>query len=71
MPHEFVVMRHGKLETYDNYDKIPRDFQHVIKFVPEVPEPPHEEHQHEEIEQWTSKLQALMEIEKANSQKRT
>lgn len=64
MPHEFVVKRKGVLETYTNYDDIPKDFDHVIKFLPEIPEGPHTEEQHEEIESWNDKLQALMEIER-------
>jgi len=67
MPHEFVVKKNGKLETYTEYEAIPRDFDHVIKFMPEIPEPPHTEEQHEEIETWNEKLQALMEIEHARS----
>lgn len=70
MAHEFVVMRNGQLETYDDYEKIPKDFQHVIKFVPEIPPGPHTDHEHDDIETWTDKLYALMEIEKANAQKR-
>lgn len=67
MAHEFVIMRNGVLETYTDYDDIPLDFEHVIKFIPEVPEPPHTDEQHEEIESWNEKLQALMEIERARS----
>ena len=39
----------------------------VFKFLPEIPFPPHTEEQHEEIESWNSKLQKLMEIERACS----
>lgn len=67
MAHEFVIIRNGVLETYTDYDDIPLDFEHVIKFIPEVPEPPHTDEQHEEIESWNEKFQALMEIERARS----
>ena len=67
MAHEFVILRNGILETYTEYNEIPLDFDHVIKFIPEVPEPPHTDEQHEEIESWNEKLQALMEIERARS----
>lgn len=67
MAHEFVVKRNGKLETYTKYEDIPRDFDHLIKFIPEVPKPPHTDEQHEEIDSWNEKLQALMEIENARS----
>jgi hypothetical protein len=65
--HEFVVMKNNQLFTYTNYEDIPQDFDHVIKFRPQIPEGPHTEEQHEEIEQWNSKLQRLMEIERASS----
>ena len=67
MAHEFVIKRNGVLETYTHYEDIPRDFDYVIKFMPEIPPEPHTEEQHEEIESWNEKLQALMEIERARS----
>jgi len=67
MMHEFVVKRKGKLETYTEYEDIPDDFDHVIRFLPEVPEGPHTEEQHAEIATWNDKLQQLMEIERARS----
>lgn len=63
MAHQFVVMRNGVLETYDEYDNIPHDFQHVIKFLPEFSK----EHDHSESHLWAKKLQTLMAIEKNNS----
>tara|TARA_A200000159_G_scaffold107073_1_gene99840 strand:+ start:389 stop:592 length:204 start_codon:yes stop_codon:yes gene_type:complete len=65
--HEFVIMKNNQLLTYTNYEDIPLDFDHVIKFRPQIPEGPHTEEQHEEIEQWNTKLQRLMEIERASS----
>jgi len=67
MAHEFVIIRNGNIETYTDYDAIPLDFEHVIKFLPEIPEPPHTEEQHEEIDQWPARLEKLMEIERARS----
>jgi hypothetical protein len=67
MAHEFVIMRNGVLETYTDYDDIPLDFEHVIKFMPEIPEPPHTDEQHSEIEKWPARLETLMEIERARS----
>ena len=63
--HKFVVLKDGELLTFTQYDDIPRDFVHVIEFLPEIPPEPHTQEQHEEIEQWNSKLQELMEIENA------
>lgn len=67
MAHEFVIIRNGNIETYTDYDAIPLDFEHIIKFLPEIPEPPHTEEQHDEIEQWPARLEKLMEIERARS----
>ena len=69
MAHKFVVKRNGELLTYTQYADIPKDFDHVILFEPEVPEPPHTEEQHDEIEQWNDRLKELMEIEYASSNK--
>ena len=38
MPHEFVILVNGKLETYTRYEDIPEEFDNVIKFLPEVPD---------------------------------
>ena len=65
--HEFVIMIDGQLQTFNNFEDIPNEIDHVIKFRPEIPEGPHTEEQHQEIEQWNSKLQKLMEIERAGS----
>ena len=67
MAHEFVIKRNGILETYTEYEDIPLDFDHVIKFIPDVPPPPHTEEQHKEIENWPERLAKLMEIENARS----
>lgn len=67
MAHEFVVLRKGVLETYYKYEDIPDDFNHLIKFLPEIPDGPHTEDEHEEIHEWNEKLQALMEIERKNN----
>ena len=60
-------MRAGKLQTYTNYEDIPLDFDHVIKFVPDIPEGPHTEDEHDLIDSWNDRLQRLMEIERARS----
>ena len=67
MAHEFVILRKGVLETYHRYEDIPLDLDHVIKFLPEIPEGPHTTNQHDEIEEWNSKLQALMDVERKNA----
>lgn len=67
MAHEFVILRNGILETYNKYEDIPEDFEHVIKFLPEIPPGPHTHEQHEEIEIWNDRLQKLMEKERKNA----
>lgn len=69
MPHEFVILVNGKLQTYTNYDDIPEVFDNVIKFMPEIPSGPHTQEQHEEIDFWNDKFQKLMEKEYARSNK--
>jgi len=67
---QFIVNR--ELITYDNYEDIPKTFDHVIKFLPDIPEPEgedgnHTEEQHEAMAIWNVRLQELMEIERARN----
>tara|TARA_R110002020_G_scaffold154883_2_gene335582 strand:+ start:1121 stop:1324 length:204 start_codon:yes stop_codon:yes gene_type:complete len=62
---EFVV--NGELVLYDKYEDIPEDFEHVIRFVPDMPEDPHTEEEHAEMALWNTRLQKLMEKERARS----
>jgi len=69
---EFQFIVNGELITYDKYENIPEDFEHIIKFIPDVPEPEgedgeHTEKQHEEMSLWNTRLQKLMEKERARS----
>ncbi|QMP83941.1 MAG: hypothetical protein [Caudoviricetes sp.] len=64
MAHEFVILRKGVLETYNKYEDIPEDFDHIIKFLPEIPDGPHTDEQHEEIDGWNNKLQELLKKER-------
>ena len=65
--HEFVFRIDGKLVTVHNWEDVPEQFDHVIKFAPAVPEPPHTEEQHEEMDKWNDRLQTLMEKERARN----
>jgi len=65
----FEVLRNGKLEVYHNYDDIPLDFDNLIRFEPEPLPEQHSEEDHEYAELWNTKLQRLMEIERASSNK--
>ena len=70
MGHHFVIMQDDKLYEYTEYEQIPDQFDHVIEFAPEIPPGPHTDQQHEEIEQWQTKFERLMEIEHASSRKK-
>lgn len=67
MAHEFVILRKGVLETYTQYEDIPDDLDHVIKFRPDIPDGPHSHDEHDEIEQWNQKLQLLIQKERENA----
>jgi hypothetical protein len=69
MPSRFVVMKSGVLYTYTEYNSIPRNFDHLIEFNPEIPPPPHTDQDHNEIDQWHQRFLELMEIEYASSSK--
>lgn len=70
MPHEFVVLRNGEFETYTNYEDIPDDFDHIIKFIPEIPDSPHTDHDHQTLMEWNEKLELLIAIERNNLKQR-
>ena len=65
---EFVFRKGTELITFTKWEDVPSDldFDHVIKFIPDVPPPPRTEKQHEEMDQWDGRLQKLMERERAN-----
>tara|TARA_B110000967_G_scaffold133083_1_gene135880 strand:+ start:1232 stop:1435 length:204 start_codon:yes stop_codon:yes gene_type:complete len=64
---EFQFIVNGELITYDKYEDIPKKFEHVIKFIPDIPEEPHTEEEHDELSLWNERLQKLMEKERARS----
>ena len=64
---EFQFIINGELITFDKYEDIPEEFEHVIKFIPDVIPEPHTEEEHEEMAQWNTRLQKLMEKERARS----
>ena len=69
---EFQFIINGELTTFDNYEDIPNEFDHVIKFLPDIPEPEgedgeHTEEQHIEMAAWNTRLQKLMEKDRARS----
>ena len=64
---EFQFIINGELVTFDKYEDVPEEFEHVIKFLPDVIPEPHTEEEHEEMAQWNTRLQKLMEKERARS----
>ena len=60
---KYVIMVNGKLKTYENYKDIPKRFDHVIEFAPDIIPGPHTEEEHREMDSWNSKLQDLMKRE--------
>ena len=64
---EFQFIINGELVTFDNYENIPDEFEHVIRFLPDIISEPHTEDEHEEIAVWNDRLQQLMEKERARS----
>lgn len=63
----FELIIDGELKSFDDYNQIPEEFDHVIKFIPEIPDSPHSDHDHDEIHKWNERLQKLMEKERARS----
>ena len=63
---EFIFKKNNDLITFTNYDDIPSDldYDHVIKFLPDLPPSPHSKEQHEEMELWNEKLQKFMSKER-------
>ena len=64
---EFQFIVNGELVTHDSWENIPEEFEHVIKFIPDVPPDPHTEDEHAEMEIWNTRLQQLLEKERARS----
>ena len=62
---EFQFIVNGELVAFDNYEDIPEDFEHVIRFIPDILDEPHTEDDHAEMAIWNTRLQELMEKERA------
>ena len=65
----FIVMIDGRLEEFYDFNAIPKEIDHVIKFIPTIPPEPHTDEEHEIIEQWGERFKELMEREYASSNK--
>ena len=56
---EYTVKIGNKLFDYTNVDDIPKEFDHLIKFLPKAPSGPHTEEEHEHIETFMSKFKEI------------
>ena len=56
----FVVKRDGELIEVDRCGDLPDDFDHLIRFEPDIPEAPHSINDHEMMSEWTEYLQKLV-----------
>ena len=64
---EFQFIVNGELVSFDKYEDIPIYFEHVIRFIPDIPEEPHTIEDHAEMALWNTRLQELLEKERARS----
>lgn len=60
MKHEFIILDKGKYYTYETFEEIPLQFDHVISFKPIISDGPHTHEEHDEIGTWNNKLKELM-----------
>lgn len=60
MKDKFVLMINGELQTFNSFEDIPDDFDHIVEFNPYIPNPPHTHEQHEEIDRWHKRLRELI-----------
>lgn len=66
------ILKDKSIVTYTKWEDIPSnlDFLHVTCFLPDFVEGPHTEEEHEENKIWNTRLQQLMEKERASSNKK-
>ena len=54
---EFVFKINGELVTITNWEDVPDEFDHVIKFEPDPIPDDHTEEDHAEMALWNTRLQ--------------
>jgi hypothetical protein len=64
MKGKFTIRIGKDLNTYNDTDDIPMEFDNLIEFLPEYPKAPHTEIEHEEIASFMDKLKELQSREK-------
>jgi len=56
---EFTIRKDGELLNYTKISDIPAEFDHVIKFMPNMPDEPHDTMDHVEMGNFTEYLKLL------------
>lgn len=65
----FDLIVDGVLRSYRRWEDLPAVFDHVVRFEPAISPAPHTPEQHAEAATWNDRLQQLMEVERARSNK--
>lgn len=60
----YKVVINEIVHTYENYEDIPLEFDHLILFEPDFPPGPHTQEEHDYIETFGGMLSELMSREK-------
>ena len=58
---DFVVKVDGEVQSYTDYNDVPREVDAVVKFIPDIPADPHTLQEHENIAMWNDELDGMME----------
>jgi len=56
---EYTVKIGNKLFDYTNVDDIPKEFDHLIKFLPTLPPEPHTPEEHDLIDSFMPKMREI------------
>ena len=56
---EYIVKIGNKLFDYTNVDDIPKEFDHLIKFLPTLPSEPHTQADHDYINSFVPKMREI------------
>ena len=56
---EYTVKIGNKLFDYTNVDDIPKEFDHLIKFLPTLPPEPHTPEEHDLIDSFVPKMREI------------
>ena len=57
---KFIIRKNGKIEKYNKFNDIPKNFEHVISFKPDYTPEPHTEEQHHQMAKFDDYLKELI-----------